>query len=156
MSARKTLALSALTLSLLATPALADAGVEVGRLTCNAVSGTNFIIGSTKTLDCQFKTLSGKVEPYRAEISRFGIDIGKVKKMTIVWGVVAPSKTLKPGSLAGDYAGISADLSIGAGAGANALVGGLENSITLQPLSVQSQTGTNIAAGVAGMKLKAM
>jgi hypothetical protein len=33
------------------------------------------------------------------------------------------------------------------------LVGGSNNTIALQPLSLQGQTGLSIAAGVAGMEL---
>jgi hypothetical protein len=40
------------------------------------------------------------------------------------------------------------------GVGANALVGGSNNTIALQPLSVQGQTGLSVAAGVAGLELR--
>ena len=42
------------------------------------------------------------------------------------------------------------------GVGANALIGGSDKSIVLQPLSVQSQQGLNIAAGVASLQLRAV
>ena len=155
MSFRKSVLFSAMALALAATPVAAAGGVKVGKLTCDAVGGTNFLVGSSKALDCRFTSSEGRTEYYRATIKRFGLDLGKIRQMTIVWGVVAPTKTLRPGSLAGSYGGLSADVSIGAGAGANALVGGLNKSITLQPLSFQSQTGTNIAAGVASMTLRA-
>jgi hypothetical protein len=40
-----------------------------------------------------------------------------------------------------------------AGLGANVLIGGFKKTISLQPLSVQVQTGLNVAAGVAGLYL---
>ena len=40
-----------------------------------------------------------------------------------------------------------------AGVGANALVGGSNRTVTLQPFSVQGQVGLNLAAGVAGLDL---
>jgi Protein of unknown function (DUF992) len=40
------------------------------------------------------------------------------------------------------------------GAGANVLVGGFDQSIALQPVSVEGQNGLNVAAGVAEMTLK--
>jgi hypothetical protein len=40
------------------------------------------------------------------------------------------------------------------GGGAQLLVGGSNNAISLQPLSVQGQTGLNLAVGVASMSLK--
>jgi hypothetical protein len=42
---------------------------------------------------------------------------------------------------------------VGAGAGANALVGGSNRTVTLQPVSVQAQAGLNLAVGVAGLNL---
>ena len=41
-----------------------------------------------------------------------------------------------------------------ADAGANVLIGGLDKSIALQPVSVQGNTGLNIAAGVGVITLK--
>ncbi|MCB1485545.1 MAG: DUF992 domain-containing protein, partial [Hyphomicrobiaceae bacterium] len=46
------------------------------------------------------------------------------------------------------------DASLGLGAGAKVLVGGNNKSVVLQPLSVQGQTGVNLAVGVAGLKLQ--
>lgn len=71
----------------------------------------------------------------------------------MVWTVLASSDEVAPSALEGRYAGVSASASVGAGVGANALIGGSSNSIVLQPLSVQAQTGVNIAAGVAGFTL---
>jgi hypothetical protein len=67
--------------------------------------------------------------------------------------VFAPGK-LQRGSLAGGYAGAGAEATIGVGVGANALVGGFRKSINLQPISVQGQTGLNIAGGIGALKLK--
>ena len=38
--------------------------------------------------------------------------------------------------------------------GANVLVGGSDNHISLQPLSIQGMTGLNAAAGIAGLTLR--
>jgi len=43
---------------------------------------------------------------------------------------------------------------VGVGAGVNALVGGLNRSISLQPVSIEGNTGLNVAGGVASMTLK--
>ena len=43
---------------------------------------------------------------------------------------------------------------VGAGAGANVLVGGSNRTVSLQPVSVQGQTGLNLAAGVAELTLR--
>jgi hypothetical protein len=42
---------------------------------------------------------------------------------------------------------------VGVGAGANVLVGGSNKTITLQPVSIQGQTGLNVAAGIASLAL---
>jgi hypothetical protein len=56
--------------------------------------------------------------------------------------------------LAGTYAGATAGGTVGAGVGANVLVGGSDRTVVLQPVSVQAQTGLNIAAGVSRMELR--
>ena len=40
------------------------------------------------------------------------------------------------------------------GAGANVMYGGSNNSVALQPLSVEGQVGLNVYAGVAGLELR--
>ena len=42
----------------------------------------------------------------------------------------------------------------GVGLGANVLVGGLDKSIALQPLSVEGNKGLNVAAGIGAISLK--
>jgi hypothetical protein len=51
------------------------------------------------------------------------------------------------GALAGRYGGVAASAAVGPGLGANVLVGGMQKSIALQPLSVQGMLGLNVAAG---------
>jgi hypothetical protein len=64
------------------------------------------------------------------------------------------SPTGSGADLSGTYIGVNAEATVVAGLGANALVGGLNNNITLQPLSVQGQTGLNVAAAVAALTLQ--
>jgi hypothetical protein len=40
------------------------------------------------------------------------------------------------------------------GIGANALIGGSNNTIALQPLSIEGNRGLNVAAGVAALTLQ--
>ena len=58
-----------------------------------------------------------------------------------------------PGALAGSYGGATASAAAGVGVGANVLVGGSGNTISLQPISIEGMTGLNIAAGVAALTL---
>ncbi|NRG17701.1 DUF992 domain-containing protein [Rhizobiales bacterium] len=131
-------------------------GVEAGVLRCNVSSGGSFIFGSTKGLICTFKPVGSRPEePYTGTINKFGIDIGEVKAAEFIWAVLAPSANLDPGALEGNYAGVSAGAAVGAGIEANALIGGFDKSIALNPLSVAGTQGLNIQAGVASLSLKA-
>jgi hypothetical protein len=136
------------------TTAQAQTRVEVGVLTCTAGGSTGFIIGSTRDLRCRFNR-QGRDEYYRGTIDKFGIDLGTTKKAAISWAVLAPTSNLSPNSLSGTYGGVSAEATVGLGVGANALIGGSQRSIVLQPLSVQAQEGLNIAAGVSQLRLSA-
>ncbi len=129
--------------------------VQVGVLNCTVSGGTGFIIGSTKNLICTFKHAGGRRETYSGTIRKFGIDIGSTDRSYISWAVFAPSKKVRSGALSGGYGGVSAEATVGAGIGANALIGGFDKSFTLQPLSLQAQSGLNIAAGIASLDLRA-
>jgi hypothetical protein len=67
--------------------------------------------------------------------------------------VFAPTRQLGPGELGGTYAGVSADVAAGLGVGANALVGGSNSTIALQPLSLEGQVGVNVALGISALTL---
>jgi hypothetical protein len=58
------------------------------------------------------------------------------------------------GGLRGSYVGATADAALGIGGGAKVLVGGSNNTIALQPVSVQGQTGLNLAVGVAELSIR--
>ena len=128
-------------------------GVKAGFLTCNVASGWGFIIGSSKDVNCVFSPPGAPEEHYTGKISKFGVDIGYQQSAVIVWGVIAPTKKLKPGALAGDYAGVTGGASVGVGAGANVLVGGSKKTISLQPVSIEGSTGLNVAAGIGAITL---
>jgi len=104
-------------------------------------------------LNCAFTPSDpGPPEFYAGSLTKLGLDLGITARGVMIWAVYAP--TSRPaGALAGSYAGASAEASLLAGVGANVLVGGSDSTIQLQPLAVQSQTGLNIAAGVAGIEL---
>ena len=136
----------------LATPADA-AGVKVGALTCNVASGWGFVFGSSKEVRCVYAPEKGTPERYTGSIKKFGVDIGYTRGGVLVWGVVAPTSSLKPGSLAGEYVGGTASATLGIGAGAHALIGGFDKSVALQPLSIEGNTGLNVAAGIGALDL---
>ena len=134
------------------TPAQAQA-VKAGALTCNVASGFGFIFGSSKAVNCTFSPNGGPPQHYVGSIDKFGVDIGYVQSAVIIWAVLAPTTNPEPGSLAGTYAGATASATVGVGVGANVLVGGSANSISLQPVSIEGNTGLNVAGGVAALTL---
>ncbi|MEP9387947.1 DUF992 domain-containing protein [Mesorhizobium sp. KR9-304] len=139
--------------ALLVSPAGAG-DVKLGLLTCEIDGGTAMIIASNKGLSCTFKSSrGGGREYYTGFISKFGVDLGVTHQGSLQWAVLAVSRDYEDGQLAGDYLGVNAEASIVAGGGANLLVGGFQRSFTLQPLSVQAQTGVNLALAVTSMKL---
>jgi Protein of unknown function (DUF992) len=146
--------LAVLAASVFASAPAQAARIEVGVLRCSVAAGVGFIIGSRKSVSCVFRHRGGADEYYQGRITKLGIDIGYTRHTSIVWAVLAPTANVPPASLAGRYGGVSAEATLGAGLGANALIGGSLRSVVLQPLSVQGQTGLNVAAGVAGLVLR--
>lgn len=135
-------------------PALAQSKVVLGTLTCTGGEGVGLILGSQKKYRCTYAPTEGKAETYSATVDKIGLDIGVTGTTTMAWTVLASTSVAKSGALAGTYAGAAADASIGIGGGAKVLVGGSSQSIVLQPLSVQGQSGLNLAVGVAGLTLR--
>ena len=127
---------------------------RLGTLTCRVAGGVGLIIGSSKKVDCSFKRGSGPSEHYTGSIGKFGLDIGVSGKSYLSWIVyTVKSNRVGHGALAGTYVGASADVALGVGLGANALIGGNSKNFGLQPLSAQSGTGLNVAAGVSNLQL---
>ncbi|HEU5276546.1 MAG TPA: DUF992 domain-containing protein [Xanthobacteraceae bacterium] len=145
---------AALVLAALIGSAQAQERVQAGSLTCDVSAGIGLIIGSQRNVSCTFTPSNpGPIEYYTGTISKLGVDIGVTTGGVMVWLVWAP--TNRPlGALSGTYAGGTAEATVIAGIGANALIGGSNRTIALQPFSVQGQVGLNIAAGVAGLDLR--
>jgi len=135
-------------------PALAPGErTKAGTLTCDISGGIGLIIASHKDVTCMFTpSQPGPREVYVGGINKFGLDVGATAGGEMVWAVYAPT-TRRFGALAGNYSGATAEATVGAGLGANVLVGGSDRTVALQPLSVQGQAGLNVAAGVAELTL---
>jgi hypothetical protein len=137
------------------TPAKAQtSGVSAGTLTCNVSSGWGFIFGSSRELRCSYSRPGGGVVHYTGHVDQWGVDIGYTQEGVIVWGVLAPTANVAPGALAGSYGGVTASATVGVGVGANVLVGGSNKTISLQPLSVEGNTGLNVAGGIGAITLR--
>ena len=135
-------------------PLAAKAQTKTGILTCDISAGFGLIVASKKNVTCMFTpSRPGPREVYTGSVTKYGLDIGATTGGEMIWAVYAPGKK-QFGILAGKYGGASAAITIGAGLGANVLVGGLNRSVALQPVSLQSETGLNVAAGVTELELR--
>lgn len=129
--------------------------VRVGNLRCDVEAGTSFIFGSTRNVNCVFTAAGGRSERYTGEIRRYGVDVGFTGAAVMLWGVLASTTDIQPGALAGTFTGVSAGATAGVGVGANVLVGGSGRGVSLQPISIEGNTGLNIALGVGELTLTA-
>ena len=151
---RVMLAAAAAVVALSSAGQAAPAGIKIGTLTCDVAAGAGFVFGSSKDLRCEYAPTRATVERYAGTISKWGVDIGYTGKGKLVWAVMAPTSDVRPGAIEGEYAGATAQANVGVGLGANVLIGGLDKSVALQPVSVQGSTGLNVAAGIGSISLK--
>jgi hypothetical protein len=128
--------------------------VRVGVLECRGGASIGFIVGSVTNLGCVLRVDGMPEDRYVATIQKVGLDLGITQETALAWAVYAPVARLGSGDLSGDYAGAQGSATLGIGVGGNVLVGGSNNSIALQPLSVQGQVGINIAAGLESLELR--
>jgi hypothetical protein len=128
--------------------------VQVGVLECRGGASIGFIVGSVTNLGCVLRINGMPEDRYVATIRKVGVDIGITEETALAWGVFAPVNRLGPGDLSGNYAGAQGSAAIGVGAGGNVLVGGSNNSIALQPLSLQGEVGLSVAAGLESLELR--
>jgi len=132
--------------------------VQSGLLVCKVAPSLGFVLGSLREMGCELRDTT--VQPYvvksryKGTIARFGIDIGALAADTLAWAVFAPSVNVNPSDIAGSYIGVSADAAWTIGAGANVLLGGSNNQIALQTVSLEGMIGADVAAGVADLTLQ--
>ncbi|WP_426955895.1 DUF992 domain-containing protein [Muricoccus radiodurans] len=127
---------------------------RVGQLECSVAGGVGFVFGSSRDLECEFRPANGPLERYRGEIRRFGVDIGVTGRATMIWSVFNTGSDIRPGSLSGTYVGASTAIAVGLGLGSNLLIGGSNDQVALQPLSIEGGTGLNVAAGIGEVTLR--
>ena len=134
--------------------AAAQNTTQVGTLSCDVSAGLGLFVVQKQKLTCVFtQDSASSAENYVGSIDQFGVELGGVEAGHLIWGVIAATKGVPKGALAGKYAGVGANASFGVGAGANLLVGGSGRAFSLQPLLVQGQLGVNIAGGVTTVTL---
>jgi Protein of unknown function (DUF992) len=149
---RAALAGAAAVAATLTVPANAQQRVQIGTLSCAMSASIGLIVASQKNVNCTFKPDNGPPEAYLGTMTIVGVDVGFTAGSAMVWGV-STSTSRYSGMLAGTYAGATAQATAIAGVGANALVGGSNHSVSLQPLSVQGQVGIDAAGGIGALQL---
>lgn len=135
-------------------PSYAQNTNQVGTLVCSFGANFGKILGSRQSMACVFHKRNGDTESYAGTLGRVGLDIGMTSAGRMAWTVFKRTSGVEPRALAGTYVGASGDASLGLGAGANVLVGGSQRTISLQPVSLEVQTGINVALGVARLTLR--
>ncbi len=144
--------LGAAALAAASLPAAARDRVAVGTLECRSPGTVSFIV-SVSDYACVFRSVSGRDFRYYGQIRRVGLDVGITGREVLVWRVWAPTSQIDRRALRGGYGGAHAGAGVVVGLGANALVGGSNNTISLQPLSVEATTGVNFALSVSSLTL---
>jgi hypothetical protein len=149
-----TLALAAM-LSLPAAAQTPQSWTQVGSLSCRVDPNIGFIIVGHQPMECLF-TPNTQTPPqaYDGAINTVGLNVGISAGGMLGWAVFAPTTGVPAGALAGDYVGVSGDIGVGIGAGANVLLGGSGRTIALQPLSLQGSVALNVVLGVSSLKLR--
>jgi Protein of unknown function (DUF992) len=132
----------------------ARAAEPVGMLECNVSGGVGLVITSSRALACVFRPQEGAPEHYLGSIRSFGLELGVTEPGQLLWAVYSIPGVRSHYPLAGEYVGASAEVAAGPGLGANALIGGSDRSVALQPLSVTVQNGVALAAGVGELLLE--
>lgn len=139
------------------TPFAASAQSRVGVLQCQMSGGVGMIIVENQALDCVYQDESGAPPAhYIGRLTNVGANIGISGPGEMVWGVVAATGAVGPGALAGEYVGAQGSVAVGAGPGGAVLVGGSDQTVSLQPISIQVGTGLNLSAGIGNISLQYM
>lgn len=150
-------ALAAAAFTMTAAPAAAQDRTKVGTLDCIIEGGFDIAIMTSEELSCTFQPAdqSQPPETYVGSVETFGLDVGTTSDRVMRWLVLArTADAYSPGALSGDYVGASAQVTAGVGAGANILVSKRQETLMLQPVSLEAQTGLNLAAGVTEFHLQ--
>ena len=133
-----------------ATPAAPER--KAGTLDRDVSGGVGLIIGSQKQMTCMFgRPMADNARFISAPFASSAL-ISERQPAARWLGGIAPT-TQRFAALSGSYGGASGEATLGVGLGANVLVGGSDQTVALQPISVQGQTGLNLAVGVADLEL---
>jgi hypothetical protein len=132
-----------------------QAWAQAGVLTCKLNPSIGFIIFGHQSMECKFNPPTPYPQQgYDGAINTVGLDIGVTGTGVFAWTVFAPTVGIPAGALAGEYVGVSGDVGLGVGAGANVLMGGSNRTIALQPVSLEGAVAIDAVAGLSQLKLR--
>lgn len=136
-------------------PGAAFAGDRIGLLECHLSGNGVRVLVENQDLDCVYQDEAEGVPPqhYVGKLTKVGANLTFNGPGDLVWGVLAATRTVGPGALAGQYAGPEATVKVGVGGGGAILVGGSNNTLSLQPFNVEEGTGIGVTAGVESLTL---
>lgn len=138
------------------TPKVETPKVQAGLLECRGDAAVAYGLGSTRAVKCEFRPAAEMGQyKYIGTLERAGLDFGVSDQGSMLWMVLATSKTIGPEALAGEYVGLSTGFALGPGFSANVLVAkGDEKGIALQPVSISADSGLSISLAGASLKLQ--
>ena len=129
--------------------------IQSGMLRCKLNPSIGFVIFGHQSMECRFApSVPGPSQIYDGALNTVGIDVGVIGAGGLAWGVLAPTSGVPAGALAGEYVGASGDVALGAGVGANVLIGGSQRSFALQPVSVQGSVAIDVTIGLSALHLR--
>ncbi|MGR7996343.1 MULTISPECIES: DUF992 domain-containing protein [unclassified Xanthobacter] len=129
--------------------------VSAGLLECRGDFATATGFGSSRKVRCEFRPSMGQNHYYIGTLERTGLDIGVSDQGSMLWGVFATSPNIDRGALAGTYVGFTSGFALGPGFSANILAAkDATRQITLQPLSISSDSGLSLSIASATLTLE--
>ncbi|WP_424362141.1 DUF992 domain-containing protein [Methylocystis parvus] len=139
----------------LMSPAAAFAGDRVGTLQCKLLGNDLSVIVENQQIDCMYNDDAEGALPahYTGTLTKVGPNVTINGKGELAWGVVAATGKVGPGALAGNYVGPNVSAKIGVGGGGAVLVGGSDNTFSLQPFQIEAGSGIGWNAGVESLAL---
>jgi hypothetical protein len=143
---------SAMLVTLTATATEARDRVAVGTLECRSPGTISLILG-VNDYNCVFLSDHGRGYRYVGRVVSLGLQAGITRNEVLIWRVFAPTAAVDQHALRGNYAGGHAAAAIIVGLGANVLVGGSNQTISLQPISVEAKTGINFSLAGAALSI---
>lgn len=138
------------------TTVAANAGQRVGVLECALSGNPARVIVENQAVDCVYQddAEGGRPVHYVGRLTKVGANLSVNGRGDILWIVAAATNQLGPGALEGVYAGPEASVKLGVGGGGAVLIGGSNNTVSLQPLTVEGGQGLGVTAGIERLELQ--